>query len=191
MGRIYRQARFVVAWLGEPTDDSDLAFQLLHIAADARAAGKGKSSTSWLLAHKYMLCEYDSLEPSSVSVGGEPFNRAWLSLLNLVQGPYVRRLWTFQEIVLPCTVYLLCGTKLCHWDDMSWLFEWIMDCQLHPRPPFMDMGIWNTLANSDYVLGLGFRFISAILRTRRHCHESDDIQASPVIVAFLHGAHIK
>ena len=190
MRRIYREARFVVAWLGRPSDDSRLAFKVLEIAADERAAGTRLESTSWLYKNKDLLCNFEetpmsvsSDSPSQQSNGTSnakpPYNSAWRSIFNLMRRPYFKRLWTFQEAVLPCTLFLLCGSEVSPLDNLLWLLNWVMNCDLYSCPPFMDTNVWSILTDKRYVtLYIGFKPLDRIYKARKHCHGSRNIQVS-------------
>ena len=89
MSRIYGQAQNVLAWLGPPSENSDIAMSLLDFCAQH--------------AHKiYLPMEspdeqnFDKSQPAA--------------LLDILERTYWKRVWIIQEIMLARSIVLHCGS---------------------------------------------------------------------------------
>ncbi|OWO98772.1 hypothetical protein B2J93_4643 [Marssonina coronariae] len=99
MRTIYGEAVSVVAWIGEASDDSDMAFDLLHAFNTARAADRGEELEKRLRE-----------DPEYLGFGN------WAALHNLMRRQYWFRLWIIQEIVLgSSSTVLCCGSRTLKW----------------------------------------------------------------------------
>lgn len=92
MGHIYRGAREVVAWLGEESDNSNLAFDLTEAGSRLSYWCRGLQSDG---------------DPSTSSFGSEHIR----SLDNLTKRMWWKRVWTFQELILAKSVHFICGNR--------------------------------------------------------------------------------
>ncbi|GKT54220.1 heterokaryon incompatibility protein [Colletotrichum tofieldiae] len=92
MGHIYRGAREVVAWLGEESDNSNLAFDLTEA---------GSKLSYWCLGLK------SGTTPASAAFGSKHIN----ALEHLTRRLWWKRVWTFQELVLAKSVQFVCGNR--------------------------------------------------------------------------------
>lgn len=91
MGKIYAKATKVVAWLGLPSDDSEIAMRYFQEAADRRRYG---------------------------IVGGNAIMSAE-SLSRLFARPYWQRMWIVQELAKAKEVEIWCGSDHVSWSDMA------------------------------------------------------------------------
>ncbi|KAE9583540.1 hypothetical protein CGMCC3_g433 [Colletotrichum fructicola] len=99
MGKIYSQARHVAIWLGDASETSHVAMQLLNdcdgLSGDIDIIGR--------------------------VIGDEAGGRA---LTELLRRRYWSRIWVFQEIVLSRSVTVYCGNLSAKWDVFRRL-DWI------------------------------------------------------------------
>jgi hypothetical protein len=103
MGSIYQHAKHVIYWLGDETHNSNQAFD--HITSIAEAWRKN-SEDRWhfsLPDRRPELC----LPP------------VWLSILDIMQRPFWRRVWIKQELAMgKLDTPLLCGQKAIAWGEL-------------------------------------------------------------------------
>ncbi|RYN26176.1 hypothetical protein AA0115_g7152 [Alternaria tenuissima] len=94
MGKIYRQASHVIAWLGteQPDDDSALAMRCLDSLPD----------------HDYFV---SSREPYHTT-------REEKAIRELCDRRYFQRIWIIQECVLAKKLHLVCGLHYCSWEAL-------------------------------------------------------------------------
>ncbi|KAH0427354.1 ankyrin and het domain protein [Colletotrichum camelliae] len=92
MGDIYRHAKRVVVWLGQETDASYRAAQLMKLLGSIFyfdhdvGTCRQHSDTAALLAHKWAPIHFQTAD--------------WQSLYDLFDLPWFKRLWVKQEIIL-------------------------------------------------------------------------------------------
>jgi hypothetical protein len=93
MRRIYKRAGCVQVWLGDGTEESDAAMDLIQAigAAPVRAPGEKEQP-------------YPKFEEVDIE-------RHWISLQALLSRPWWERVWIRQEVALSNTVTFVCGTK--------------------------------------------------------------------------------
>ncbi|KAL8627254.1 hypothetical protein Q9189_007044 [Teloschistes chrysophthalmus] len=90
MKRIYNQAQQVIVWLGEQSDNSDFAFDLLEMLAWQ------DDPVNWLFRHYF----YDGQLVDHIN-----------ALTLLYSRPYWSRLWIVQEIAMGAQVRFHCGYR--------------------------------------------------------------------------------
>jgi hypothetical protein len=99
MGDVYSSARVVVAWLGEPADDSYRAMQFI--------------ATIYNEIKKYNLHGLDPAHERSYMDQFPSFKHYntpnWVAFQNFLKRPYFSRLWVIQEIVLSRRTIFACG----------------------------------------------------------------------------------
>jgi hypothetical protein len=95
MDKIYRQASNVCIWLGESSDDSDMAMSFLHKVLD--------------------LNLFDDL----VRTANKETSKQWQAVISLMSRPWFSRRWIVQEIALASTATLHCGNKMIKWADFA------------------------------------------------------------------------
>ena len=96
MGKIYRQASHVVAWLGleQDGDNSALAMGFLN-----------ETGVKLHLCHKWLLKIV-------------PFSAEGVAIRRLCNRPYFQRVWVVQECVLAKKLHLVLGTHYCSWRQL-------------------------------------------------------------------------
>ena len=111
MHRIYRQCRGVLIWLGDGTEQSDLGMDVMKAMRSALDK-KRKAGDSRLL--------YDLPAADRARYGFfNPRSREIKAMTCLVARPWFSRAWVVQELALPPTAMLVCGTKSIAWDDFA------------------------------------------------------------------------
>ncbi|KAK6703195.1 hypothetical protein SNK04_013083 [Fusarium graminearum] len=99
MRHIYGDAWSVVAWLGEPSFQSDSAIQLIRDFADLSKTNSGSQIESCLRR-----------EPEFLGKG------CWLALHDLMERPYWSRLWIIQEMIMGASAtWIRCGSASIDW----------------------------------------------------------------------------
>lgn len=122
MHRIYRQCRGVLIWLGDGTEQSDLGMDVVRRMLSAPDK-KREAGDSRLL---YDLPVADRARHGFFN----PHSREIEAMACLVARPWFSPAWVVQELALPPTATLVCGTKSVAWDDFA-LF--ITSCSPSPK----------------------------------------------------------
>ena len=141
MGEIFASANSVIAWLGAPAADSDMAADFVITLFDAM---KNLASRSIAITAD-SLCQNTGCEHPSIK---------WLALRNLLSRPWFERLWIVQEIIMAAgNMILLYGGSFIAWDTLaevivtmethglSWLIVQSIDEEADPIAP---AGLLNT-----------------------------------------------
>jgi hypothetical protein len=110
MGLIYTNATNTVIWLGDE---------------------EGQAPS---LALGTMEFVYARLQMSDVEITPKDFarldfpppdHRAWRTVQQLLQRPWLSRLWVIQEAVLSRNLFVKCGDAVASWDDLAaWCYVW-------------------------------------------------------------------
>lgn len=102
MSKIYRHAINTVAWLGEATDGSDDAFELLlHVGI----ASQGEVDL-----------QPENLDRLGLPAATEPI---WRHVWELINREWFMRLWVMQEVILSHNLWVMCGKKKVHFGEFS------------------------------------------------------------------------
>jgi hypothetical protein len=131
------QAEQAIVWLGESSEDNDLAMDLIrrwspplppHIS---RSGGQGVAEVLKLVR--------------------DPFEvRAWEALRSLFRRPYWERSWILQEIILSKPATLFCGIEIVSWqafDDAQLVWVQLSDPEnFH----LLDFGALRLVTLSNY-----------------------------------------
>jgi len=128
MGRIFGSATHVIVDLGEASDQSDAAIDLMDrhwrtaICTGASALRYGKAlspvETAWLL----------SMPPDAVDMAWqnhelpEVDSAEWDQVWDFLRRPWFSRAWVVQEFVLARDVLCLCGRRAFDWRSIMALF---------------------------------------------------------------------
>ena len=136
MREIYSRARTVVVWMGHSTPETDIfftEFQEMRVKL-----------TTW-------KAKYDA-DPECPSPDVEERPRHgdafWGGLSRLLSNEWFRRLWTYQEIVLPSTATLLCGGLWADFDEfLNFLMDGWFDSNYSARVSTITFGINDDLAS--------------------------------------------
>jgi len=102
MGRIYRQADYVISWLGEGGDGIDVALKFLEMLKDE-------------------LLKNSEMASRMFKANGEPFKTLWDAVGQLFRHPYWTRVWIVQEVLLARNPVLCSGAESCAWDVLQLL----------------------------------------------------------------------
>jgi Heterokaryon incompatibility protein (HET) len=117
---IYPAAELVISWLGCGWDGIDLAFDTLRIIwreTDPKCGRKDASGRvknrqprkSWL--ERDVDMSWMQRYPHLCTVDSDDSNAAWQSLNTLLDLPYFRRVWVFQELVVGHSVVFCHGSN--------------------------------------------------------------------------------
>lgn len=107
MGEIFASANNVIAWLGAPTADSNMATDFVVTLFNAMK--KLTSQDRVITADS--LCQ---------NTGCEHPSPKWLALRNFLKRPWFERLWIVQEIIMATgEMILLCGSFSITWDTLA------------------------------------------------------------------------
>ncbi len=107
MGEIFASANNVIAWLGTPTADSNMATSFVVTLFNAMKK----------LASRNAVITADSL---CQNMGCEHPSPNWLALRNFLKRPWFERLWIVQEIIMASgEMTLLCGIFSITWNTLA------------------------------------------------------------------------
>lgn len=109
MGDIFSDAHWVISWLGRESEDSELAFEIIS-CFENEVKGDG---------------DFREI------VKSEKYEKHWIALKSHLDREYWSRVWITQEIILPRSVLLLCGTDRCSWWSLAGLIGF-SDTAPHP-----------------------------------------------------------
>jgi hypothetical protein len=102
MSRVFRVATKVLVWLGEASDNSDMAFEIL-------ASVHGNLGLLHGMAKSWRTAGVDVTEYCS--------NQVEMALRSICKRPYWSKVWIIQEILSVPLVDVLCGSKVLCWED--------------------------------------------------------------------------
>ena len=115
MRYIYSSASNVLIWLGEESENSRAAFQLLQ----------------HVLAAKWMD-ELQGLEKRDLwDVDDNPYNLPlttnpiWYDLFAIIRRPWFRRAWVIQELAMAPRATVMCGNFTILWDELDQVFKYL------------------------------------------------------------------
>lgn len=187
MRSIYQQASVTVAWLGEGTSKELPGMTALAILGSALEDLRENSEpdlVSWLEEFPD-LCEKQYDAQIQEIIGSSTGNILWDGIEQLLKNPYWTRTWTLQEVVLPETLVLMCGSFTISEIDLMLFLDWHASiCNRPPaKPRCVDPWIWIWISTAGFlvdknvklsmslrknsVLGLKFLHNHAVLFTRK------------------------
>ncbi|PVH81799.1 hypothetical protein DL98DRAFT_653724 [Cadophora sp. DSE1049] len=112
MGRIYRQAKTVLCWIGEEKQKTHNAFRLIKsIAASLHI--KVPVDIETFVRSGAEVPEVVLDEDLVDEVQGD----GWLAVVDVFTRPYFGRIWVVQEIVLSQAAVIICGSNRIPWGD--------------------------------------------------------------------------
>jgi hypothetical protein len=94
MGQIYRQAKLVIAWLGDADEETHLAFELME---------------AWGSLVTKRISSGQRVEDTKAEISKWLDRKAWVAVDNIFQRPYWTRLWALQECILAENLTIQCG----------------------------------------------------------------------------------
>ena len=151
MADIYQGSGYSISWLGAEENNSELALRTFREFSEQTSSWPLDSesiSNSCLTNMSVNLCQPDEDFDGDYLVK----NHAWLSIQNLLSRPYWERIWTFQELVLPKKVLVMCGLTLCsleHLTGFAVWFEMLRDQETCPEG-MDEERIWKMISSSHY-----------------------------------------
>ncbi|CAN9148533.1 unnamed protein product [Alternaria sp. RS040] len=136
MREIYSRARTVVVWMGHSTPETDIFFTEFQEMRVKLKTWKAK---------------YDA-DPDCPNPDREerPCQEEafWSGLSWLLENEWFRRLWTYQEVILPSTATLLCGELWADFDEfLGFLLDGWFDSNYSARVSTITFGISDELAS--------------------------------------------
>jgi hypothetical protein len=110
MGLIYTNATNTVIWLGdEDGQDPSLALETMEYVYARLQMGDVEITTQ----------DFTRLDFPP------PDHRSWRTVQQLLQRPWLSRLWVIQEAVLSRNLFVKCGDAVVSWDDLAaWCYVW-------------------------------------------------------------------
>ncbi|XP_014550060.1 hypothetical protein COCVIDRAFT_32090 [Bipolaris victoriae FI3] len=123
MGRIYRSAGIVHAWLGEEDNDTRIAFELIR----ALLGFCSEISERRVRIEGLMDITPKSLGSADLTARLGPCAdvTAWMAMANLFQRRYFTRAWIIQELTLGRKIKALCGSQMVDWEAMTTVSEFL------------------------------------------------------------------
>jgi hypothetical protein len=107
MREIYTRCQECLVWLGDRTPEADIAIDAIPRISQHLKVHDADAVQIW---------EREGIAVHSPEVLDSPL---WKGFVNLFSRPWFRRVWTFQECVLPDDVIFLCGNKVLAFTDME------------------------------------------------------------------------
>lgn len=145
MGQIYSQADVALAWLGESWGASSQAMSFLHYLAKVLVAIPESSSPPVPWHELSQLCFAEDM-------CHENFNTIWFSVQRLLDREYWSRAWTFQEMIIPACVRLMCGSATCDLSHIVFAGCWLWDNSTGDCPAGIERRVWTTITQTrDYL----------------------------------------
>lgn len=108
MGSIYSLASSVKIWLGEASEDSDLAMDFVE------------ELRIFLLRPPWRAYESSRLWDKPSTTPGSP---NWTALKHLMERSWFSRIWVVQEVALAKSAEVMCGEKTLTWETFSGAIE--------------------------------------------------------------------
>lgn len=111
MGDIFMSAEEVVAWVGEPSHDSDVAIPFISSVRNAfkHFHDLGQTTITLDTLNKSLSCENPSAN--------------WLALSLFIHRPWFERVWIIQETVLATKTIIRCGNLSVEWESLAIVAE--------------------------------------------------------------------
>ena len=116
MGEVYRRARQVVVFLGEPDEDTAASMDLYHRVG---ATGPLKQEP-----FDYTIEEFVKFKENSIKAGIYP--RAWFNMGVLPSKRWFTRYWVVQEVALAIRPVLICGHHAVTWSHFIYVFRLVL-----------------------------------------------------------------
>jgi hypothetical protein len=109
MDQIYSNAQQTFIWLGQASEDSDLAMDFILTINQALDDLEGSESVT-----DTMLLQKTATQRDSPS---------WVALGNLFARPWFQRVWVNQEAALSRAAHMVCGERKLAWEDVGCMIE--------------------------------------------------------------------
>lgn len=113
MRELYSEAWSVVIWLGEESEDSEKAINLLETLSRLSDHSEKNEHKSFGLSEK--------VEKLRLALKNDPEylgRGSWVALREFLARPYWDRLWIIQEVLISSTKTILCGSLCIDWDTL-------------------------------------------------------------------------
>ena len=142
MQAIYTHSQCTIAWLGPQDSSSGSTIQFLqNFTKSASMSKDGKRI--WLPRDSSDIF----IRRTSNGTMDFQYMKQWMRSIDLLfEREYWQRTWTFQEMVLPQEVIVLCGDDACSITDILTFHSWAYNIKSQPRPNFIDETLWDIIA---------------------------------------------
>lgn len=157
MTRLYKQAQIVRVWLGEESNDSARAMQII------REVAYSPSSRADIVSWTYIRRPGQTHRPDGPgkppvklpeeppAISADEKVRNYSAVINLYQRPWFSRVWVRQEIALPNEVTFHCGTETCSWVDLMKTADILAYfCDEYHLPDLQQPGLRNGVFSSCF-----------------------------------------
>ena len=130
MKDIYASVTHVVAWLGNASPDTPLAFRFmdrLNTCYEACTQGLGQPVPPYPVGN-WGLSARDLREWAETNMKSPE----WRALRALLKRPWFRRIWVLQEVVVAKRIWISCGHDSMDFQNFAPAIHWMMmHCQAH------------------------------------------------------------
>lgn len=176
MGSIYSSAKFVFSWLGLEASSYDYLGWGMDTFATLAHEVDGLSvdelvKFDWLRPHPWLCWDHKD--------NGRTMNTRWNGTIHLMEKEYWKRLWIYQELVLPKDVYLFTSSRHLHLDKVLCVSQQLRALRAAvlkaetPKPSFLDGSIWlNLFGTSSPDIWAPLTWVS---EGRRNFHKGDNV----------------
>ena len=158
--KIFATAQKVFAFIGEPSEDSDLAMDFIKFAKMSlstlnfmKIAGLLDNFPEGVDANMQGLVQLDGMHYPSTH---------WNALKNLLLRPWFQRSWCVQEVSVGKDVVLRCGEKVVDWEELAYTMAFILQTGL---------SYLSTVDNKGYVQIEGFQTLQAVFALKESFKE--------------------
>ena len=114
MRDIFHRSQRTLVWLGEESEDSKTAMQLMQALArtSQKPARKGKNCPAWYHG-------VDNIPPL--------YSPTWRAFSTLLRRPWFYRAWIVQEVAVCTVAYVMCGNDVISWSDLHKAVTYVVD----------------------------------------------------------------
>jgi hypothetical protein len=119
MRDIFATAKQVIAFVGEPSDDSDEAIEFIGVL-------RQQIEINSFMKHAGLLAKINEsldLDMATLTLSGLPAqypSPGWTALKNLLKRPLFQRIWCIQEVAVAKQVELRCGNERTDWFALAY-----------------------------------------------------------------------
>lgn len=117
MDSVYSHAQQTVVWLGEVSNDSDLALDFVPVINSALHSLRESGEVT-----EKLLLETTATDSNSPQ---------WQALGRLLARPWFQRIWVIQEVALSQAVNVACGEKTLSWHALSSMNDVLLEWRLN------------------------------------------------------------
>jgi hypothetical protein len=158
MDSVYSHAQQTIVWLGEVSNDSDLALDFVPVINSALDSLRKSGGVTEKLLLEITATDYDSPQ--------------WQALGRLLARPWFQRTWVIQEVALSQVVNIACGDKTISWHALGSMVDFLLEWRLahllanSPSSQQLTSGVsllWSMQNIRSQLKTYGRRWISEVL----------------------------